>query len=161
MARDADPDPAATPQVPGEGFAWRDITPDDATTYRDIISDAFDGVEGVCLPDEEAVRRIIAAAPVPARLLSYGADPIGCVRLGLAPERDVGVVHSLGLLKAHHGRGLGPWLLREAVRVLSLCDVSTLQLWVVENNRTARRLYEAQGWHEEGRVSTLACAVSP
>lgn len=68
-----------------------------------------------------------------------------------------GEVVSLYLLPSHMGRGLGRQLLAAALDALRRRGFPRAYLWVLEENRAARRFYERFGLRAGGQ--TLECAI--
>lgn len=85
----------------------------------------------------------------PALLLLDGERIAGTSAFG--PSRfdrwpDWGEIISLYLLPAYMGQGCGAALLRAAIRQLRHMGYEQVFLWVLEENRHARRFYEGQGF---------------
>lgn len=66
-----------------------------------------------------------------------------------------GEVAALYLLPTHMGRGLGRALLDGAVEALHQDGLTSIHLWVLENNLAARRFYSRNGFRPSGRVNTI------
>jgi tRNA threonylcarbamoyladenosine biosynthesis protein TsaB len=64
---------------------------------------------------------------------------------------DEAEILSIGVLKAYRENGVGARLLREAAARAGALGAATLFLEVAEDNLSARRLYEAQGFSLTGR----------
>lgn len=106
---------------------------------------------------------------IPAGLWAAGLDQEGRWSLvleesgrligtsGAGPSRwrdypDFGEVVSLYLLPEHMGRGYGRPLLEAAVETLAGRGFRDVLLWVLEENRRARRFYEKCGFRPAGDV---------
>jgi ribosomal protein S18 acetylase RimI-like enzyme len=69
------------------------------------------------------------------------------------PSRDQfpgGEVYAIYVDPARQGRGAGSRLLAAAARHLAEAHFTDASLWVLADNRSARRFYESQGWHSDG-----------
>jgi RimJ/RimL family protein N-acetyltransferase len=56
----------------------------------------------------------------------------------------------VGVLKAHHGKGLGRALMAEIERLARAADMHRLELTVMAHNERAKSLYGSLGYVEEG-----------
>jgi ribosomal protein S18 acetylase RimI-like enzyme len=79
----------------------------------------------------------------------------------MIPSRDpdddptrVGHITSLHVLPHLRGRGYGRRLLDHAFAEFRRRGFSEVTLWVLEENRNARRFYEKHGFHVDGRTRT-------
>jgi len=77
-------------------------------------------------------------------VLTCGAAIVGASVMVLA--RPTSVLASLAVAPTHRQRGLGRWLLREAVRRSNEFGAAWLSLEVDRSNAAARRLYEREGF---------------
>ncbi len=108
--------------------------------YREILPQAY--LDGLSAGRWAGTR--------PASLLLLDGDRIagtsafGPSRFGQWP--DWGEIISLYLLPAYMGQGCGAALLRAAIRQLRQMGYEKVFLWVLEENRRARRFYEGQGF---------------
>lgn len=66
-----------------------------------------------------------------------------------------GEIVSIYLLPASMGKGFGKKLFQFAVEELRQMGFRTLFLWVLEENRTARRFYEGMGLHPNGEERAI------
>jgi ribosomal protein S18 acetylase RimI-like enzyme len=76
-------------------------------------------------------------------------DVDGFVHLGPSPDNDTGHVFSIHVSPKLAGQGVGRRLLGEAVALLGQAGFGRMSLWVVADNKGARRFYERLGWREE------------
>lgn len=86
-------------------------------------------------------------------VLTEGDRPVGTSSLCASrwPEwPGFGEIVSLYLLPEYMGKGFGAPLLDAAVRELERKGFRDVLLWVLEENRRARRFYEKNGFHPEG-----------
>ena len=85
-----------------------------------------------------------------------GGSPAGFVSVGPASEEDVegdlrtGEVAALYLVKAAWGTGLGRKILAVGTDCLVKRGFADAVLWVLRENKRARRFYEANGWTFDG-----------
>ena len=72
-------------------------------------------------------------------VVSYGPD--------LTPRRGTdSVLLKLYVVPEHFGRGIGSHLYDRAIGDLAGSGYTKVRLWVLEQNLTARRMYERRGW---------------
>lgn len=114
-------------------FAYRDIVPRD---YLDSIpagrwARALDGAEWDSLVLVEREKLVGTACVCPSRWPDW-------------PE--FGEIVSLYLLPEYMGKGCGKPLLEAAVKTLAKRGCRDILLWVLEENRRARRFYEKAGF---------------
>ena len=86
-------------------------------------------------------------------ILTENGAPVGtaCVCPSRWPDwPGFGEVVSLYLLPEHMGRGYGGPLLEAAVKTLAEQGFQDVLLWVLEENRRARRFYEIHGFSPAG-----------
>ena len=70
---------------------------------------------------------------------------IGCIAYGMARESAYegwGEIYSLYLLPNYYDRGLGSLLINEAMQEFKEAHHKGIYLWVLEENKRARRFYE-------------------
>jgi len=60
------------------------------------------------------------------------------------------VLHTIYIKPSHERRGIGGGLLRHAEHQMRRMGATTAILWVLGENRGARRFYEASGWTDDG-----------
>ncbi len=60
------------------------------------------------------------------------------------------VLHTIYIKPSHERRGIGGALLRHAEGEMTRMGATTAILWVLGENRGARRFYEASGWTDDG-----------
>lgn len=129
--------------------AWR-------SAYRGVLPDAYlDGLR----PEDHAGRwRDHLQAPSSDARLFVVVENLGVVgfaAVGAALDQDVssdvGQLYAMNLDPNVWGRGLGRTLLDFATVRLELAGFAEAVLWVVPDNRRARRLYESEGWRDDAR----------
>ncbi|MFE7463208.1 GNAT family N-acetyltransferase [Streptomyces sp. NPDC057499] len=72
---------------------------------------------------------------------------------GFGPSQEVPAVAEIGTLYAMPevwGTGIGKHLMLATLTALGKADYAQATLWVLEDNRRARRFYEAAGWRADG-----------
>ncbi len=119
------------------------------TTYRGIVPDAY--LDAIDVDEwSERQRRYMAEAPDDA--VSLVAEVEGQV-VGWAvggpnrePELDhAGELYAVYLLPEHQRKGIGLKLTMAIARWLMDTGVESMAVWVLADNHTARRFYEALG----------------
>jgi tRNA dimethylallyltransferase len=69
--------------------------------------------------------------------------------VGVAAAKD-GWLNGLYVVPEEWGNGVADRLHDEALRALAAAGATTAHLWVLEDNRRARRFYERRGWRRDG-----------
>ena len=120
------------------------------STYKGLIADEF-------LANLSYERRAQAwkehlADPQDAGFLYIAetkpGEIVGFVSAGPGGESNPayqGEIHAIYLLQEAQGQGTGRRLMEAAMRVLSQRGFSSMLLWVLKDNRPARKFYEAVG----------------
>ena len=81
---------------------------------------------------------------------------IGFARVGTAQEgRPIGLIYLLYVLPVYWKHGIGTALMQGAMNDLIDLGHQTALLWVLLDNKRARRFYEHLGWREDGRTTTV------
>jgi ribosomal protein S18 acetylase RimI-like enzyme len=143
MERPAEaPPPALLP----DGLRWVSASPADAGAMQALSAAAFAGVPGWYGAGVDAMRAMIAEAPIPPRLVRAGDRLVACARVGLGPGGEDGLIYALARDPAFRGRGLGVPLLTEAMRALHAAGARRLKLDVAAVNRRAVELYLRHGF---------------
>jgi ribosomal protein S18 acetylase RimI-like enzyme len=127
--------------------AWR-------TAYRGILS--AQGLASLSYERREQWWRDALAAATERRNVVFVAETpagevVGFASAGPESSGDPAYraeLYAIYILEAHQGRGLGRGLMRAAVDGLVQAGHTTMLLWVLADNVTARRFYERLG----GRV---------
>ncbi|MDZ4655690.1 MAG: GNAT family N-acetyltransferase [Coriobacteriia bacterium] len=100
-------------------------------------------------------------APTISRYLSLGrvmvAEAAGqLIGYTLATvEREEGMLGRLTVVPRHRGRGVGTWLLNDAVEYLVRAGAFAVSLCTQEDNAMSRSLYGRAGFREVGETSVL------
>lgn len=97
-------------------------------------------------------------------LVATAGDAVGgFVHLGPSPDRDADTataqVYSIHVDPDLTGRGVGERLMAEAIVSLLEGGYRVATLWVVADNRDARRFYERRGWRLDGAERREKLAV--
>lgn len=79
----------------------------------------------------------------------------GFARLAPSPDQNVGEVQAIYLDPDHWRRGLGRILMTSAEESLASLGWNEAILWVLEDNKSARRFYESGGWRVEAHRALL------
>ncbi|WP_249301507.1 GNAT family N-acetyltransferase [Feifania hominis] len=116
--------------------------------YRGIVPQPYlDALE----PDRWAAS--LDAPPRRSLVMLDGGRIVGTASFGparLDGMAGFGELISIYLLPAYAGRGFGAQLLRRALDGLRELGFREVYLWVLEENRRARRFYEAHGFAPSG-----------
>jgi ribosomal protein S18 acetylase RimI-like enzyme len=143
MERPAEaPPPAPLP----DGLRWVSASTADAEAMHAMYASAFAGVPGWYGAGVDAMRTMIAEAPIPPQLVLADDRLVACARVGLAPGGEDGLIHSIARDPAFRGRGLGVTLLVEAMRALHAAGARRFKLDVAAVNRRAIELYLRHGF---------------
>ena len=101
-------------------------------------------------PDEEMRRHWVESlrdAEIEVVVAERDGIPVGFATV------SPGWLRNLFVVPAEWGRGAGPAVHDEAVRLLGTMGAGA-RLWVLEANERARRFYERRGWHPDGERAT-------
>ena len=146
-ARSADARAVGHIHVESWNVAYRGIMPDDVIARTDLAYRTQFWAER------------IADAEWPVLVIQEGEDCVAFCQM--IPSRDpdddptrVGHITSLHVLPHLRGRGYGRLLLDHAFAEFRRRGFSEVTLWVLEENRNARRFYEKHGFHVDGRTRT-------
>lgn len=123
--------------------------------YRGLLPDSLlDGLD----PERRArrFRESLEAGLEETHLALEGESLLGFVTLGACRDEDVdsaatGEIWGVYLDPARWRRGIGRRLCRHAEGLLLERGLGTVKLWVLEDNASARRFYEALGYRADGR----------
>ncbi len=85
------------------------------------------------------------------------ADPDGLGFAAVAPPW----LDALYVCPAAWGTGVADGLHERALEALRAAGVETAQLWVLEENRRARRFYERHGWYADGSTRVVPFPPHP
>lgn len=145
----------APPQWPA-GIECRPFanTEEDAARWARLINLAFN--------EPATAQMVLAQASEPGsspRGYFFAVDTQTGREIGTSRARQdivggqpLGYIGTVGVLPEYRGRGVAKALMRQTLRYLAEQGMSSAALFVEENNRVARALYEEMGWHEVYRV---------
>ncbi len=147
------PGPWESPALPA-GARWADLERSAIQEHYVAVRAAFATDPSTFVPDLPTFSGACLGCEPPVRILHLDGAEAGFARTSY--EGDIGYIASIGRLPAHRGRGLGPILLAEALRVLGRRPVSGYRLGVTAANAEAVSLYlrfgftvveRWQAWH--------------
>jgi RimJ/RimL family protein N-acetyltransferase len=78
---------------------------------------------------------------------------IGFTRVGPV-EDNMGLVYLLYVLPQYWGHGVGTELMHAALGEMQVLNLTKASLWVLSDNKRARRFYEKHGWTFDGQTAT-------
>ncbi len=140
------------PRIPGRFSevhvrAWQ-------SAYRGVMPDDYlDGLQAQDHATRWREHRIAPSSEAQLLIVVDDRRVVGFASLG--PERDCDAPSDIGQLYAINldpdvwGRGIGRALLNVATDRLRELGYVEAVLWVVPDNRRARRLYESEGWSDD------------
>lgn len=105
------------------------------------------------MTDERATAlwaRVLSEATTTVLVAVRDSSVLGVVRF----TADEGVVHSLYVVPAAHGLGIGTRLLDLALESLRAGGVASATLWVFAANAPSITFYRGRGWLPDGRTRT-------
>lgn len=129
-----------------------------ADTWRAAYAGLVDPAYLSSIRDDDWVLRLKNDLDRTWLAVRQDGQPVGVVRYGKPREDDRcgwGEVYSLYVLPSCAGQGIGTQLLSRAVSALSSLGFSRIYLWVLEENRPARKFYESLGWRATGEQNPL------
>ena len=126
------------------------------TTYEGIVPAEY--LKGLSYRDRESRWNEILTTGLPASRIFVAATESGGV-VGFAhggPEREGnatyrGELYVIYLVQEHQNRGLGRQLVSTVAQSLLLDGLSSILVWVLDDNRRACRFYESMGGERFGR----------
>jgi len=136
----------------------RRLTPDDAALYRDIrleaLADSPDAFSSTLEAEEDRPPEAFATRLAEACVIGAFSDDhlVGVAGFYVQPgskHAHKGVLWGMYVRPTHRGSGIGRTLI-EAIIDHAREQVELLQLMVVSDNLSARRLYESLGFVEYG-----------
>ncbi len=147
----------------------RRATPDDAEVIADVHVRSWQVAYCGLLPDEVIEQmaagrqaradrfRVLLTDETSRQRVWVAVDGVSIVGMAvIGPSRDEEAGPTTGELEAIYlapeamGRGIGRGLIERAVADLGQRGFTDAMLWVLRENRRARRFYEAAGWQTDG-----------
>ncbi len=130
--------------------------------YRGMFPDAFLNGLSDSISDRVAWREGMLRSPTPRSatlVASSGGTVVGFVDTSSTRDRDldpsrVGEVLAIYVSPSQWGRGVGRLLIVGAEQRLREHGYDEATLWVLSQNRRARRFYEGAGWEHDGFEKT-------
>ncbi len=125
------------------------------TSYAGIVPAGH--LAGLSYRDREAVWVQILTSDRPAKcnfVAEIGGEIVGFADGGPEREGDPvyrGELYAIYLLQEYQHRGIGRLLASAVARGLLAAGFESMLLWVLEENRPARRFYESLGGEQVGR----------
>lgn len=126
------------------------------STYRGLLPNSYLDTLGIeqRLPMWE---RMLESAPASTHVWVAVVDGeiVGFCSIGPSQSLDGDngdtlEIYTIYLRPEHQRRGIGTGLLQQAERKMNALGASTAILWVLRDNLSARRFYEASGWNFDG-----------
>jgi ribosomal protein S18 acetylase RimI-like enzyme len=151
---------AVLPEVPQLEPAFRWAVLDDGRIEEAHRATAamFAGAASASLSPLDDFRRVVVSGPDVWRVLLDGERIAAMVRLLRLPG-NVGKIGMLGRVPAYRGRGLGPHLVAEGLRVLTELGVQEVTLDVEADNERALDLYRRFGFQVVVRTPVWEIAL--
>jgi ribosomal protein S18 acetylase RimI-like enzyme len=139
------------------GWSWAALDGARADAAHAALAEIFRDAHGTSLMPVDDFRRAVVSGAAAWRVLLEGDRIAGLVRTRLEGTR--GEVRILGRMPADRGRGLGPRLLAEALRVLREGGAGDFELSVETANERALDLYRRFGFEVVTRTPVFALAL--
>ena len=153
------------PAAPPDG-AWTPLDradDDQAAALAALYNESFARNWGVEPHSVETLRFQVRAAPAEGGGAGYGLvnaaeRPVGFLMSYLNPATDAWTIDALGVTEAMRGRGLGRWLLAQAIHCAAAAGAGEVQISVDAANEGALGLYRSMGFtpHAHHDVFELA-----
>ena len=115
----------------------------------DLMQESFEPYTSA-LPDAETLRKDLREGRV--IVAKENGILLGFLRFGR--EKKVSVLWQIAVPKVGQGKGVGSALVRDWL-ALERAEVTKFQLWVREDNPSAWRMYEKQGFLPDGRMAPV------
>jgi ribosomal protein S18 acetylase RimI-like enzyme len=122
--------------------------------YRGIVPDSH--LEGFTYQRrEDAFRRAIAAHLEETYLMEDDDQGVGILTIGASRDSDLdvactGEIWGIYIAPEYWRQGIGTRLLQKGERILRSRGYNEIVLWVLAENRDARRFYEKMGFSLDG-----------
>ena len=154
------PSGAVLPEVPRlePGYGWAELDDGRIEEAHRATAAMFAGAASASLSPLDDFRRVVVSGPDVWRVLLDGERIAGMVRLVRLPG-NAGKIGLLGRVPAYRGRGLGPHLVAEGLRVLAELGVREVTLDVEADNERALELYRRFGFQVGVRTPVWEIAL--
>jgi len=144
MKRPGSTPPAAAPHPLPAGWSWRTVDAALADEAHAALGEAFRDAPSASRVPLEEFRRWVAAGASVYRALLDGDRVAGLVQI--AARGSHGELRIVGRVPQYRGRGLGPRLVAEALRLLREGGAGDVELSVEAKNDSALSLYRRFGF---------------
>jgi len=154
MRRPASAPPPALPEPLPPGWSWAPIDAGRADAAHAALAEIFRDALSTHLMPLDDFRQAVASGAAVWRALLDGERIAGLVRA--IPHGGRGEIRVLGRVPAYRGRGLGPRLLAEGLRLLRAAGAGDVTLAVEAANDRALDLYRRFGFEIVTRTPVFA-----
>jgi ribosomal protein S18 acetylase RimI-like enzyme len=143
------------------GVAERSLGDVGLDAWAALSNEAFSEVAFNVPVARDDLKRLTAEPTFDGRLVRFAADEAGLLAFlhATLDRGGRGEVLSIGVARRGRGRGLGRWALRRAEQFLDDAGACEVTLRVASSNRTARSLYEREGYAERSRTQAWQRAL--
>ncbi|WFE24966.1 GNAT family N-acetyltransferase [Solwaraspora sp. WMMD791] len=136
------------------------------SAYRGIVADAaLDAVPGPALAAWWTERLTYERDTHRLTVAERDSELAGFTYVGPHSDGDpdTGELYAIHVAPPHQGTGIGAALLRDALDTMRGHRYDRAVLWVLAENRPARRFYEHSGWRPDGqrRDSWIGPVLTP
>jgi ribosomal protein S18 acetylase RimI-like enzyme len=141
-----------------DGWAWAALDDFRVTAVHAALLEMFDGAPSFSLSPLEQFRQAVASRATTWRVLLDGGRIAGLLHIAIhdAPGGRLGEVRTIGRAPAYRGRGLGPRLMRESLRLLAQGGAGDAELVVEAKNVSALALYRRFGFEPTSQTPVFA-----
>jgi mycothiol synthase len=147
----------APPEAPlPDGWSWATLDGTRADEAHAALAQMFADAPSATLMPLADFRRSVLSDANPRRVLLEGGRIAGLVRA--VPHGDRGELRIVGRLPAYRGRGLGPRLVAEGLRLLARAGAGDVELQVEADNERALDLYRRFGFDVVARTPVFGIA---
>ena len=128
--------------------------------YRDVVPDSF--LEQVTVSKRDASWREFLSkdSPEATYVAEESKEVVGFLTVGPcrdadADENNTGEIWGIYIAPTHWRKGIGRHLAAKAKEIFECRGYTETTLWVLEQNKQARRFYEALGFRPDGAAKEL------
>ncbi len=132
--------------------------------YRGVVPDSF--LEQITVSKRDASFRefLLKDSPEATYVAEESEGVVGFLTVGPCRDADVdenntGEIWGIYIAPKHWRRGIGRHLVAKAQEILECRGYTETALWVLEQNKQARRFYEALGFRPDGAGKELNFGV--
>ena len=157
MRRDgAGPAPALDEALPA-GWSWAALDGTRIDAAHAALLEMFRGAPSFSLSPLAQFRRAVASGTTVWRALLDDERIAGLVHIAVHGAR--GELRTVGRAPAYRGRGVGPRLVAEGLRLLRAGGAGDVDLSVEAANESALALYRRFGFEVQSRTPVLGCTL--